>query len=464
MPNNPLRVITWKEIKHEVAQVNRPLYHALSQIEEVDSQKCVIAEYPFGHHSIIDGAAQLPLAHEDRVVELHNLQIPQPIRQLLDYNWDYYPLGMILSNRIEINFNLTTHSAPVKILTPGTLLAIHNILKTNTMSYTQHGASFVAGTQSLFLLSRISEKSSYQKLLNTFELTDQPLVKSLSEQSHLINQLARSKHFQHHWHTKVLLFGGPLFQKIEQNQNARSAFLNQALQQTNTSGDAMFIDVIWSLFSHDFQPKTKASLAVTETTKHLVKLMMGRLPGFAPAIDDSAAPMTQFTNIFKDIYKPRFYYPVFMQSSYYDGAHPLYYSLQKPAFLRPYNNDKNGHRTIAMLKEIAETLQAFKDYLGSRRCPIQIDNAPLTKLLCKVEVAYFHPQGEGLIQSDIEQLVSEDVRFIHLAEKAKGNRKLSFPLGSPFFNGCIRIRPENAGEEKPKMKEFLIPLRGTKSD
>ncbi len=466
MPHHrALQIVSWKDVKTDVAACNPTLHKAINQIAGIDSIKCIRALYPFGHHTIHEGEPQLPLDHENRVVELYNLLIPQNIRQLLDYPWQHYPVGMLLSHTIEIDFNLATHIAPVKVIKPGMLLAIHNILKTNLFSYTQHGASFVAGTNSLFMLPKISHELSNQRLTKAFKLEKNLCPKTLSEQSYLFNNIAKSKHFKHGWYVQVLLFSGDFMAKIEADQNVRLAFLNQALQQNNTSADTLFIDLIWSLFCNELSASVKHIPLITETAKHLVKLMMGRLPGFSPAIDDSMGPVSQFADIFLNIYKIRYYLPVFMQPSYYDGTAPLYYSLQKPAFLYPYANDNNSSRTITMLSAICETMSAFKEYLSSHKCPIPIDNTPLVKMLSTVEVDYFHPQGEGAINSNIQQLIDQDPRFMAFAGQITANNEnLEFPLRSVFFNGCIRIQPAKAPVEKPKMREFLTPLRGMRLD
>jgi hypothetical protein len=464
MSHHALKVVTWKEVKADVAVCNPALHKVINQIPGVDNLKCVRAGYPFGHNTIREGEPQLPLDHENRVVELYNLLIPQNIRQLLDYPWQHYPVGLLLSHNIEINFNLSTHIAPVKMLKPGMLLAIHNILKTNMFGYTQHGASFVAGTNSLFMLPKVSHELSNQRLTKAFKLEQTLCPKTLSEQSYLFNHIVKSKQFKHTWYSEVLLFSAELMAKMEADQTVRLLLMNQALQQNSLSADTMFIDLIWSLFCNEPTSNVKPVPLITETAKHLVKLMMGRLPGFAPAVDDSMAPITQLMDIFINIYRMRYYLPVFMQPAYYDNNLPLYYSLQKPAFLHPYANDTNSNRTITMLTGICDTMNAFKEYLSSHKCPIPIDNTPLSKMINTVELDYFHPQGEGNINSNIQSLVDEDPRFTSLVNQVNTNDKLEFPIPSAFFNGCIRIRPAKAPEEKPMMREFLIPMRGMRLD
>lgn len=455
-----LQVLPWKKVQARVHAVNAELAKALSALQNADTNRCVLASYPFGQAIVQHNKPYLPVDGHAQSVEFKNSAIPMDVQNAMAYQWKHYPLGVVLSHAAEVYLPITTHIAPLKVLTPGHLLGTYNILKTQGLSLMQHGASFSAGVKSLFMLPKLAHTESNQHLAKVFQLPHIMPCKTFAEQHHLFTALTESPRFNSEWRTDILLFSGDILAKIEVNSETKLALTEMALSQHQSPADAFLLDLVWSLFLAQFHPNNKQPTVIAETAKHLVKLMMGYLPGFVPAIDDTCAPVDRLMSIFTNVYHIRHHWPVFMQPGYYDHYHPIYYSLHNPAFLHPNEHNNSTARTLIVMTKLQEMLHAFKEYLTARSCPIPIANTLLLRNLNAVEIDLYHPEGRDPIRNDIAQMVADDPRFMKLANDNNTNPRLHFPTQSSFFHGCIRIRSIRRENEKPKIHQMLTPLRG----
>lgn len=466
MSQRSLEILSWKEVRQEVQNCSPAVSKALSMIPGIDPLKCVVAQYSFGQALISDGQAFFPTENY-LTVNLQDPSVPSQVRELLDYPWTNYPAALLLSKQIDAHFKLGTHLASAKILNPGAWINTSSFLKANVLNLAgESGVDFSVGASSLFMLPKVSHDASNQRMCKKLHLSDSPPPKTLCEQSHLFKKIASSSQFTSPWRASVLIFGNKLMEKIEEHLPTKMVLMSQSLMQLQNHRDFGLLDVLWALFENRRESSATLPPIVMETAKHLILLVLSKLPGFAPAVDESAAPVQEFIRTYLDGYKIRYYMPVFMQPAYFEEGRPIYYSLQKPSFLYPFFVDNNSSRTINVMNGIAEVMSQFREYILSERCPISVERSPLLAALESAQIDYYHPQGEGKIKSGLDQLVSEDPRFTFIFNKLK-RENLGFPIYSVFFNGCIRLilRKSLAVQtERPKMREFLSPLKGMRLD
>jgi hypothetical protein len=142
-----------------------------------------------------------------------------------------------------------------------------------------------------------------------------------------------------------------------------------------------------------------------------------------------------------DVYKIRYYLPLFMHVDFYTRETPVYYSLQKPTFLNSFPQKSNANQTVVELEHICNLLRDFKDYISSKELPFSIEGSQLAATLDQTEFQYYHPQGEAPLSANIPEIYQHDSRFLQLISTLEHRASLEFPVNSIFFNGCIKIQP-----------------------
>ena len=241
--------------------------------------------------------------------------------------------------------------------------------------------------------------------------------------------------------------GKDFVQGINDRTSLKEILLSYAWNASSFYRHNALYDLVFSTFVEDSLPlSAKNSAPVIETVKHILKLALKQVPGYAPCTSEVAAPVTGFTKAILDVYRIRYFWPLFMQLANFDGNKPIYYSLQKHTFLHtiPQKNASNN-KTIQELVVIKEIIDLFREKVLSHQLPISLKSTALYKMLKEVEFDFYHPhaqEGHG-ISSDIASLALDDTRFNKVVSKFPNTKNYQFPVKSIFFNGCIRVRPVN---------------------
>ena len=146
-----------------------------------------------------------------------------------------------------------------------------------------------------------------------------------------------------------------------------------------------------------------------------------------------------------------------MGLGHYDHQHPAYFSLQYPIFSHPFVGQSDKHILTALkaIKCIIQQFMAFAYKYGDERDALW--DTPIYQRLKEVEFDFFHPRSTNGIRKDIEAIPAEDSRFSERFKDKPEYAKLAFPYDSPFFQGCIRIRPL---AKKPTFGHTLTTLCG----
>ena len=394
------------------------------------------------------------------------MELPDVIRQNLSYTHSSLPICMVTRGCLETHIDLPSHLIPTRILKPGSFFALNPFFHLDRVSHTVEEAyTYTAGSRSLLILPKISHEQYNERLTRAYTIDPQFLCpKTFFDQWPLFKELSGAPQFKTNWDTELIICTKEFFELVEANDTLRNLFLTRTWTQTLFTQNQMIYELNWSIFSEELTASLKNTPFVVETVKHVIKLAMAETPGYAPSTTETQGPIQELMDIFLNVYRIRYYLPIFMELGYYNKHDPIYYSLQKHTFLCHIPQKTNANRTIDELLAVKRLLYSFREQVLENKFPISLENTILYKTLKEVEFDFFHPQGTEELNTNIDNIAEEDLRFMSFFKSGNVDKDLVFPKHSLFFNGCIRIRPAKREEGetyvKPSMKDFLSPKGG----
>ncbi len=438
---NCIETLSWKEVREVIHRINPHLATEFDKVLGIEQLPVLKLRYPFGATITKKGKFHLPVNGQS--LPWDSPDIPEKIRNLLDYPWDTIPFGLVWTNAFESFIELPSHTVPLRLLTQGNMFSLLSIFERNNRAIISGLQSATAGARSLFVLPQIGDTQYNRRLVRWFRI---PEDKANPEGYHdhwtLLNAIANSPRFRHPWHCELLLFTRPFIDRIEQYYRLKAFLLQNIWNTTSFTRSESKYDMLWSAFIYrNLKASLRTSPLILETAKHILKLVIRRAPGFAPSRNDNAGPIAEFMNTFSNIYKIRYHLPIIMQAYNYDGVNPLYYSLNNCTLLQALPQKKTHGQIIRELEDIREIIFFFIEEMNRNNLAADLSQTTLFENLNGVRIDFFHPQGEGNIRSDIETIPAEDDRFVEPIRGSMRKSHLVFPLTAPFFKGCIRIQP-----------------------
>ena len=389
------------------------------------------------------------------VIRNGQLALPQTLDQEL-HQHAFPPLTLIMGGVLEADIDLPSHLIPLSTLKPGSFFNLNSVFQHDLHShYVRDAYTYTAGSRSLVILPKISHEQYNDRLLRAYSINPAVLCpKTFLEQWALFKELVNAPEFHSTWQAELIIFSKEAIELIQKDPAIQAALLKQERQDTDFHSNQLMYDLVWSIFSDTLSNGIKNGPFIVETVKHLIKLAMAEIPGYIPAASSLQAPMPELIDVFLNVYRIRYYLPIFMELDYFNHQDPIYYSLQKHTFLCHIPQKNNANRTIDELNAIRALLLSFTEHVLENKLPISLENTLLYKTLQEVEFDFFHPQGGEQLNTNIESIPEDDPRFTALTQDIALDKSVVFPKHSLFFNGCIRIRPVR-NEPKVSMKSFL---------
>ena len=173
-----------------------------------------------------------------------------------------------------------------------------------------------------------------------------------------------------------------------------------------------------------------------DLARHCFAIAGGVLPGLAPAMDDSFAPVSQLMQIYQDIYELDPWPAIIMQPhmfDLYEGNTSVYYSLQYPTAVRLAVKATARDSVINDIFHLGLLINKYSQALQMQ--DYQIHATSLGVIPDRVAFRYYHSSvpelGAVTLCTDIP---NHDPNFKSLSQ---GN----FPRNSRFFTGCVQIQP-----------------------
>ena len=447
-----IEILTWSDISKIIAKLNPRLWQLLDEVKGVNNFHVIRATYSFGEDIVDKGNLIFNL--NGKPLSWKSNALPKEIKKLLNYHWEAAPFGILVTNSIEFYINHHNNVLPFRLLQPGKTFGLLSIFNDPDFSYfITNLYSTKAGCRSLFMLPKITHELSSNKLTKKYGVTNHLNPKELSEHWQLFNEITQSPAFTTNWKAEIILFSHEFIANNIQTQQLRHGLLSSLWREVGFRVNEKTYNFVWSIFFDTLPLTLKNDTFIIQTVKHLILMAIGEAPGFVPEDSNLSGPITELTEVFLKDYRIRYHLPVFMRLNHYDGQQPIYYSLYKSTFIYEAPERNGPKQTINDLIKIRSLLYSFMDYILKDNFGHSLKDTAFYKALSKIEFDFFHPDGKGMIENDIEQLVKEDPRFINLPYKGFSEYNLTFPVHSVFFRGCVRIRPK-------KPSKIAIPPQG----
>ncbi len=432
----------WKDVRDFIHRINPHLAVEFDKVIGIEQLPILKVRYPFGAMITDKGIFHIPVNGKN--LRWGSPDIPEKLKSLLDYSWDAIPFGLVWQNSFEAFIDLPTHVIPLKLLTQGNMFSLLTIFEKNNRFLIPGLQSATSGARSLFILPPIADKLYNHRLMRWFQISDNfPSPEEYHGHWPLLNAMANSRRFRQPWYCELIFFTRPFIDRIDQYYRLKSFLLQNVWHTTSFTRSEGKYDMMWSVFTyHNLSASMRVSPLALETAKHLLKMIIKRIPGFAPSRNDNAGPVSEFMSAFSNIYKIRYHLPIIMQPYTYDGVNPLYYSLHNYTLLYGLPHKKSHSQLVKELEDIRRIIMFFIEEMNNNRLAADLRETTLHDNLNAVEIDFFHPQGTGNIRRDIETIPAEDDRFLEAIRRNVKNNQLEFPSSAPFFKGCIRIRPK----------------------
>jgi len=431
-----IQTTTWKKVRDRVAKVNPDLCSIIDQLNPSSTKYPLYeARYPFGVNSVAKGQLLLP-NEQGRLVQLE-ASADKKMKQDLGYNLGSNPVTLVLENSIEIYMAMENHTIPAAFVPAGCLISLWHALDKQY----NHQPAFIwnvsSGARSIFMLPKISVATKFEKLRNYFHL-DIDMPHSLFDHGKLFHALTLSPYFKDQWSSCLLYFSRSWFDHL--HDKAWKNFYEYLLKASWKATSYHRSEFIWNLAFSLIQKarNLKPDPYIADTIKHLFAMSVGAYPGFSPAIDNTAAPISTFQEIILEIYGLDKYIPTIMQPAYFlpkdsKKTRPVYYSLDYPT---TFSFSPKARKLATKLVNLTKIRYLLNKYLAEVNTgKFRLENTPIGEIPSTINYDFFH--NEKIISDDIRNtrfLFEEDPSFKNNIIKNK-----EFATNSSFLRGCIRI-------------------------
>lgn len=319
----------WKAIRQPFLSINPTLGKIIDDLDPDPSFTFFKLSYPFGSEILKNGILQLPNEKGD-LVSFYDNQISPEIREKLGYNYGSNPVAMVIKNSTELFMQLGQRIIPLYgAIPPGRIFGLWRALNPDASDNPAFIWGMTAGARSLFMLPKISKAISHQKLQQKIGLQcDAP--KSLLDHWRIFREIETRIPDKNPWNVELLFFSKKWFGF--QNDDRWLKF-NYWLAKNAWSGSEFFRnEFIWDMVFSAIQEKKniRPEPYFTNNVRHLFAISISALPGFAPAINNHAAPIQKIQDVYQDIYNLD-YAPIIMQPEIFSVSRPersVYHSLE----------------------------------------------------------------------------------------------------------------------------------------
>lgn len=437
-----LKECCWKDVRDRVSILNPTVAKIIDEIDPGKSYPLYKATYSFGSHLLSNGKFCLP-CKDGSFVLLNDRRVPARIQEKLGYNAPINPIFILLNRPMELTVPLQDRIIPYFLILPGNLFGAWKILEGNlsstATSYDPCGMwDITSGARSIFMLPKISENIGHHKLQKIFHFTiDKP--NNLKDHWNIFRALYNHPNFKDTWEAEVIFFSNDWFKGLD--DKAWRDFKLYLLDYNWKNSSFWRGQYVWYLTLSRIQATRgiKPSPYHSDIVKHLFAIGVGALPGFAPAIDDSLAPIHRIQEIYQNLYGLKQWAPIIMQPTFFNSfssKQPVYYSLQFQSAMEL--SPKSSKRSSALADTYMVSALIEKYLQDVQKGYLNVERTPLFELSKSVQYDFFHddPGNYPRIKS-CATLPKEDPVF-GMAMKYCDNS--SFPQYSSFFSGCARVQ------------------------
>jgi hypothetical protein len=427
---NYIKELSWQDIRAEFNAVNPKLTAIIDEISPDPSYKIFKASYAFGEEMLKNGQLQVP-DEAGNIIPLNAAK--QNIIDALSYNYASNPVSMVLSGSSEIFIILENHTIPLYgLIPPGKIFGSWVVLSRNPST-----SSFIwgmtSGARSLFMLPKISKMQAHKRIAKELGL-NQNAPKNILEHWSVFREIANHPGFGEQWKCKISFFSEKWFVHLNDPifKDLKLYLLEEAWNSSDYWRNQFMLNLTFSLIQKE--QNIKLSSYMFNIVKHLLSMGAGAMPGYAPAIDDSAAPVQRLQEMYSSIYNVP-YTPTIMQPLLFslDSDRPVYFSFAFPSMLEFSGKSREDS---SKLDDLLSTYSYLNKYLyGLENNNLNIEQTPFSLLPRRVQFDFYHTDFSRFTSlRDPREIVLEDKNFGITSDKIE-----SFPAKSAFLRGCVRV-------------------------
>lgn len=432
--------IAWEDIRWRVKAVNNPLFNLIEKIKPLTHHKLIRVRYAYGVKIVDNGVIKFPTI-DKRHAPLSDPQIPEVFKRHLNYC--EIPLALVLNNASEVLIEQPNRIIPLNYFQPGDLFGVFETVDFLRKKLSNQKWTVTAGARSFFMLPKATDIGGYSRLKKKYQLRSD-MSSDLIHQWPLYGDLAQNNGGIANWHNEVVFFTNEWFVKDRNDAHiAWVKFYNHIFSYCLTQLDYLRLhtelDLLWEPFTVAISDRgLKPRPYLMNTVKQLISIASGISVGFRPAIDNSAAPVDMFTDIFINDYELKDYYPLFMHPYKLKSHDPnaVYYSLSLPTVLEASPYTKNPVNIIDDQRDIHRLLHTIKAITSNG--DVQVYSKIIATTLQRTKFEYFHcsPDVSSEIR-DSKEIPLSDKDFDPRNRAVYHDRK--FCANSRFMKGCIKI-------------------------
>lgn len=420
--------LSWKDIRTEVAAVNKDLFNIIEEINPSEQYSLYKASYSFGTKIVDKGKFCF-----------------DSINQELDYST--IPLALIINKSCEVFIENKQEIISLNLLSAGQLFGLFEVLEkqTNTESK-QPPWSMTAGARSIFILPKITDMNAHRRVMREYKVDSRP-PQSLNEHWQIFTKIAQHADANHPWFCEILFFSGTwLFN--QQNNILWSKFnrylYSQAWIESAYLRNKTVLNLLWEILASSLTSQNlKLKPYLMQIVKQLTAISYGFASGYQSAgKNEMVAPLAAIEDAYIKVYDLKEYLPIIMHASNLKGQtqqSTYYYSLSAETLHEGSFTSAQPPRVISRLRQIKQLMEAINTYLATN---------PLFQAYQTDEVSYryFHIIEERDIDiKSTRDMPAFDSRII---ETFHSYQDRIFPAASPFIRGSISVTVSKVLKEK----------------
>ncbi len=272
-----------------------------------------------------------------------------------------------------------------------------------------------------------------------------PPPKSLYEHSGVFQEIVNSEVVNSDWRCCVMYFSENWIEKIRSDKgwvDLKQYLYELAWHQFEFEISRVHYDGIFSMIQQERNLKPNPYL--TDTAKHLFSTAIGIAPGYVPAVDDEALPVSLIQKAFVESYGLKKYLPTVMQPAHFvfeQDSFPIYYSLQNPSTHVFSPKSRLVSSTLFEMRELVHIMKIFTAEL-SRKNSMCFDTV-IGEAARELNFNFFHNKVDkhGMIK-DSSDIVNFDKRFAGCPKEYR-KKGAVFASDAPFLRGCISINKKS---------------------
>lgn len=438
-----LTKVHWAKVRPRVIAVE-PKFAALVDELSLDNKfPLYIANYPYGA-TICDLETTFLPNNNYTYSKLNDSNLPKELINDLGYGADSAPLALVLDKTVESFVDLAQSQIviPRFIYSPGSFFPIGRVLSSNNdRNYATNGIlTIVSGVRSTFMLPNIGCIDNHANLQRDFNIQIPP-AKQMYEHWHVFKEICNSRLFRNEWQSSVLYFSKKWIDSLHQDPtwHKLKLYLHEiAWKRYEFERNRNDYDIAFSTIQKKRNLKPNPYLA--DTARHLFSVAVGAAPGFAPACDETALPLTFLQKTFYESYGLNKYLITIMRPiiySFENDSIPVYYSLQNPSTSMFSPKSRKSSSTLFEMRELSHITKIFKDEMSKDNSMCY--GTVMNNAAKEVEFHYFHNKhDEHNIVHYTSELTNLDKRFIYTSENKSEIAK--FAADAQFLRGCILIK------------------------